>query len=275
MPGPIQEKFSDVINRGNNIDIFKLDEALKQGANPNYTKASSLYGKPLKIAIFKDQENVVKHLLNNWADATAPNENGETTVMLAVQEDKAHLIPILCRYNTTNEADANAQNKDGETALIKACKENKPDAVKALISTLVCDTSIKDNDGYSAEDYGLDDIIGIYDASLLTGYGPTAQYEKLQLDQELNPRTASTDDDEILVRQQQVSFEEAEQEIEYINSIDVSNVVIDKLRRQEAKKTDNSYVSASSAGFNQDEAAQKFELTTIGEADEESTEEMI
>lgn len=229
-------------------NIYKLDEALKEGADPNYSIASSTYGKPLKLAIIYDHENIAKHLLNNGADATAADKNGNTTLMVAVNEKQAKYIHILCDYNMLKRADVNAQNKDGETALIRACQDNNAKAAKELMTVGVCNSELKDAGGLAADDYGLEEILGLCGEVPAMPPPPrvdeVAQQEKIALDKKSQPHQ---EEECGLVRQYALTQEEIEAEQRYYESQDVSRLVIDQIERQKATANTGSNASVAAA----------------------------
>lgn len=110
---------------------------------------------PLYTAVFSEDFEKVKSLLQDGFD---PNEIGEyfsTPLHLAAVCDRKNIINILLLYG----ADPNATDTYNETPLHKAAKNSRFIATRILLQNLETDISIKNRYGDTPYDLAKEEII--------------------------------------------------------------------------------------------------------------------
>ena len=71
----------------------------------------------------------MKLLIDAGADVNRPDTNGQTPLMLAVNEQLSGLIELLIKAG----ADVNMQNKEGETAVNLTASQGSVECLKLLL----------------------------------------------------------------------------------------------------------------------------------------------
>ena len=119
-----------------------VKKELKNGANVNAASDEDTTAL-MFAALFNQNPEVIKTLIDEGADVNAKNKDGSTALMLANLNQDPEVIKTLINEGT----DVNAKNKSGGTALMFAALHQKnPDAVKALLKA-GADANVIDNGG--------------------------------------------------------------------------------------------------------------------------------
>ena len=125
-------------------DVLKVQETLKIGANPNETHSNG--NTPLHIAVYKNLD-MVKCLIEKGAKVDLSNKQGQTSLMLAVEQGNCEIIDFLIQHG----ADVNAKDENGCTPLMYSAniwQEGKRlEIVKFLIEQCKADISLTNNSG--------------------------------------------------------------------------------------------------------------------------------
>ena len=123
--------------------IEDVKKELKNGANVNAASDNDTTAL-MFAALFNQNPEVIKTLIDEDADVNAKNKYGYTAlIQAALFNQNPEVIKILINAG----ADVNAKSKSGSTALMFAASSQKnPDAVKALLKA-GADANVIDNDG--------------------------------------------------------------------------------------------------------------------------------
>lgn len=105
-----------------------LDRLISNGYDVNH-RASNKRWTPLASAVAQGNEWAVNRLLEAKADVNAKDAEGNSPIMIALEESHLNLVPLLLRDNT----DLDAQNEDGVSALHFAVSTGNLDTVKTLL----------------------------------------------------------------------------------------------------------------------------------------------
>ena len=131
--------FAALFNQNPEVIKTLIDEDADVNAKNKYG-----YTALIQAALFNQNPEVIKILINAGADVNAKNKDGSTALMqVALFNQNPEVIKILINAGT----DVNAKSKSGSTALMFAASSQKnPDAVKALLKA-GADANVIDNDG--------------------------------------------------------------------------------------------------------------------------------
>ena len=152
---------------------------LAQKVNGAY-RADQPWATPLINAVFKNDENLVKRLLANGANASATTGSGYTALMYAAKEGKEKMVELL----VTKAADAKAStNYEGKTALMYAARYGNKKMVELLLPK--SDAKATTNGNYygmtalmyaalGANDKSVELLLPKSDAKAVDNYGLTA-----------------------------------------------------------------------------------------------------
>lgn len=102
---------------------------------------------PLMIAVYKEDYDMVKYLLDKGANPNAVNNEKKTALMIANDEGNNNIAKLLIEQG----ANINTQDEDGCTALMTAALIGDYEMVKFLLEN-GADINTKDNDGASLLD---------------------------------------------------------------------------------------------------------------------------
>jgi len=114
-----------------------IDETMKH--NPDINLSNRFGETALMFACAKDfemMENVQLTLLEQGADVTAADQNGDTALHYAARNDSKTGAKTLCDMLLDFDADANAVNNAGQTALDIATENNNEPLVKLLLNKM-------------------------------------------------------------------------------------------------------------------------------------------
>ena len=130
--------FAALFNQNPEVIKTLIDEGADVNAK-NKSGSTAL----MQVALFNQNPEVIKTLIDEGADVNAKNKDGSTALMLANLNQDPEVIKTLINEGT----DVNAKNKSGGTALMFAALHQKnPDAVKALLKA-GADANVIDNGG--------------------------------------------------------------------------------------------------------------------------------
>jgi ankyrin repeat protein len=111
-------------------DLSSVRHLLAQGADPNGLSEEGWTA--LALAANRGNVDVVQELVDAGADVNfAEDEEGETVLMLAVQQAEPRAVDVLCVLLTAG-ANVNAVDKLGWTALRHA--HNRPELASILLA---------------------------------------------------------------------------------------------------------------------------------------------
>ncbi len=112
----------------NSLDQEKLTKYLKQGVDINWQNQEGLT--PLRVAIFKNNTNIINLLLDNGANINLLSiYDGIPPLMFAITGNHDTAVNLLLKRN----ANINVKTKDGNNALLMAVLMNSESAVDSLL----------------------------------------------------------------------------------------------------------------------------------------------
>jgi len=107
----------------------------------------------LMMAVNNDNLEMIETLVNNGADVNIQNNKGETPLMYAVcSYGEKNIVKNIVTFLLNNNANVNIQNNEGETPLMVAAYRHELDIVQILRDG-GADIYIKNNKGKTAKDY--------------------------------------------------------------------------------------------------------------------------
>jgi ankyrin repeat protein len=119
----------------NNLEVLKL--LLEKGASvKNYfgcDREAYTLGPPLNAATLNGNSEFVRLLIENGADPNATDENGFTSVMMAIRGKEIEILEMLIRAG----ADLNAKDAQGRTALSIAKEEQRETKLQRIFWIIV------------------------------------------------------------------------------------------------------------------------------------------
>ena len=127
-----------------NEDIDGVKDLLEKGADPN--AQTSCGTRPLLIAAKKENTEIIKILVENGAKVDGKDNNGLTPLMSAASAGKASNVEVLIAA----AADLNAKDNKGITALMWATAKGFADIVEILLSN-GADINAKTAEGLTAQ----------------------------------------------------------------------------------------------------------------------------
>jgi len=111
---PVEEKYEgpkDICYYAQAGDVSKVEQLLSQGVDPDSTDEESLT--PLMYACDRGYSDITIALLSHGAKLNIQDNNGDTALHYAVQDDNLLLIDLLLNKG----ADPLILNKDGESVI--------------------------------------------------------------------------------------------------------------------------------------------------------------
>lgn len=184
------------------FEIMKLDNV-----NLNDVKYHYSFKETAFMISIKNDLKIYYELMNNPdIDVNKPNADGDTPFMEACTRYNLNTNNQIYYLTKDNRIDKNAQNVRGDTALTLICKKcyerynntilnNKSskidinvsksiiidylELIQHLIKENIVDPTIKNNEGYTALDYIINGIVGLYDPE------NKPYYEKIKINNEL------------------------------------------------------------------------------------------
>ncbi len=127
----------------NNLEA--VQQALKNGANPNLIIDEFWQNNALTFAATLNYKEIVQELLNAKANPNIQNKNGTTALMYAAVKNYKEIVQALLNA----KANPNIQNENGATALICAAEMNCKEIVQALLNAKA-NVNAQDNTGRTA-----------------------------------------------------------------------------------------------------------------------------
>jgi ankyrin repeat protein len=126
-----------VVEAAEEGDLDKVKALIKQGRSINEHESKVKFGwTPLIAAIYQDNTNVVRYLIESGADLNLGDKNGETPLMWAMARGDEHVEVV--KDLIAHGVDVLATNANGATALSYASSDPpKPkilEVVKAAIA---------------------------------------------------------------------------------------------------------------------------------------------
>lgn len=115
----------------------------KNFINTQNDKGSTL----LHITVEHNKQNIAEFLLSMNIDINIQDNNGETALMLAVENENNGMVSLLANNETL---DINLQDKLGDSALMIATLLKNDDIVKILLDNKNINTNLQDNNGATA-----------------------------------------------------------------------------------------------------------------------------
>merc|ERR1711971_746485 len=82
----------------------------------------------ITMAVIKNNMNLVKHMIDNGADAKIIDSSGNTALMYAVENGNEKMVELLLPVS-----DAKTSNKNGDTALMWASNPGNQKIVQLLL----------------------------------------------------------------------------------------------------------------------------------------------
>ena len=131
-----REMFKILVENGFNLESRINDD------DSDYT--------PLMIAVYKEDYDMVKYLLDKGANPNAVNNEKKTALMIANDEGNNNIAKLLIEQG----ANINTQDEDGCTALMTAALIGDYEMVKFLLEN-GADINTKDNDGNTVLYYNI------------------------------------------------------------------------------------------------------------------------
>lgn len=131
---------------------------------------------PLHIAVKYSDLDIVRLLLDNFADVNAKNNNGQTPLHIAAKYPDLDIVMLLL----DNFADVHAKNNDGQTPLHRvfayintsATRAKKVADITKLLIERNADINAKDNKGYTPFSHAIDCWLNNFDViKLLVKHG--------------------------------------------------------------------------------------------------------
>ncbi len=140
---------SALIEAVSSRSLKKVDFLLKNGAQVN-RKSEGFGGvSPISEAVYNEDLEMVKLLIDHGADLSLEKDNGETLLLVAILSEKSYpVVKLLIEKG----ADVNRSNNYKETPLMKAAQYNLPAIVKLLLDS-GANKAGKNDYGKSAMDY--------------------------------------------------------------------------------------------------------------------------
>ena len=127
-----------------NLKIAKL--LLNNGALPNQRAEFFGYISPLREAVFNNDFEMTKLLVENGANVNILTDNGSSILLEAVWNEKnINIVTYLIEHG----ADVNKANDDGETPILKCISYNEPKLIRLLMQH-GADIHVKDGYGRNA-----------------------------------------------------------------------------------------------------------------------------
>jgi len=101
---------------------------LESSVDPNMPVAG---GYPIIEAVEQGNERILKQLLENGADATVQDADGNSALMFTASFGTPEMLSLIC---ISQGVDVNAKNHQGSSGFLAACTLGKLEMVRALLS---------------------------------------------------------------------------------------------------------------------------------------------
>ena len=138
----------DIFEAARTNDTVKLAKFLKAGSQIDTTDQRG--STPLIIAVYNENEEAAKFLLQNGAYPDAKDKSGNTALMGACFKGYFKLVELLYQYR----AEVNTLNLNQATALVFAATFGQL-KIAAYLLEKGADRNLRDNRGKSALDYAI------------------------------------------------------------------------------------------------------------------------
>jgi ankyrin repeat protein len=144
-------KFLQAVKEAKGNDVIAMLD--KPGSSIINARDISSGEGAVHIVIKRGDETYLRYLLQKGADANLRDRQGNTPLILAVQQGQRGMIPIL----TAAKANANLSNQSGVTPLILAVQGRDIDMVRQLLAAGANPDQADRMAGQSARDYATND----------------------------------------------------------------------------------------------------------------------